>query len=156
MRTVQFLIFFSITLTLLGLVNYYIGIRGLQALPAGTVNRGVYIGLVVFLATSYVIARFLERVWQSPLTGVLTWIGSLWMGAMIYFLMMGFLLDFARFASHFLHFYPAFVTADYAKTKFVTCCASCGIGGLIVLVGFINTRIPKLTTLDLRVHKKVE
>ncbi|MFA4839162.1 MAG: metallophosphoesterase [Candidatus Neomarinimicrobiota bacterium] len=83
MRTIQFLIFFSIVLTILGLVNYYIGIHGWQALPAGTVSRGVYIAVIAF-------------------------------------------------------------------------CASCGIVCLIVLAGFVNAQIQKVTTLDLRVHKKVE
>ncbi|PIS30126.1 MAG: metallophosphoesterase [Candidatus Marinimicrobia bacterium CG08_land_8_20_14_0_20_45_22] len=156
MRTVQYLIFFSIALTILGLVNYYIGIRGWQAIPEGTVSRGVYSAVIVFLAISYIAARLLERAWQSPVTSTLTWIGSLWMGAMIYFLMIVFLLDLARFSNHFLHFYPAFITANYTKAKFTTFLISCGIVFLIVLVGFINTRIPKVTTLDLRIHKKVD
>jgi hypothetical protein len=67
MKSYQFLIFFSIVLLIYSLVNFYIYIRGMQALPRGIGIISWYRWIFLFLSASYVIGRFLERTWISQL-----------------------------------------------------------------------------------------
>ncbi len=57
MRSLQFLIFYSIVLIIYGLVNFYIFRHGLIALPQGTAIRKWYPWIFLFLSASYIISR---------------------------------------------------------------------------------------------------
>ena len=59
MKTTGFIIFFSIFLAVYGLVNYYIFIRGLQAIERDSFLRTAY--LVLFPIALYVIIRQLDE-----------------------------------------------------------------------------------------------
>jgi len=65
MRATAFIIFFSLFFAVYGLVNYYIFIRGWQAIPFGSPWRRPYLVLFLILASSYFAGRLLERVWLS-------------------------------------------------------------------------------------------
>jgi uncharacterized protein len=156
MKTSAFVIFFLIVLTIYGLVNTYIFVRGLQALPAGSTLRAWFIPVFWFLVVSYVLARFLERVTPGILTDTLTWIGSFWLAAMVYFLLIILLLDITRGLDHLFHFSPSVIHTDYPATKLKVFWISVAIVGLTLIVGFINARNPKLTRLEIDIPKKVE
>ena len=87
MRSVQFLIFFSVVLLVYSLVNYYIYIRGLQTLPVGMIFRNWYPWIFLFISASYIIGRFLERAWISPVSSFFTFVGAFWLALMVYMLM---------------------------------------------------------------------
>lgn len=117
MKTSSFLIFLSVALTIYGSVNFYIFIRGWQALPKGSMLRVIYGFFFLYLSLSYVVGRVVERFQVCPFSDLCIWTGSFWLGFMLYLTLALVSLDLVRFANHFLHFFPAFVTADYAKTK---------------------------------------
>jgi predicted MPP superfamily phosphohydrolase len=128
----------------------------MQCLPAGSQFRiWAVIGFWV-LASSFLVARILERAYPCDFTEVMTWIGSFWLGAMVYFLLALLLIDFARLVNHFLPFFPKVFYADYEKTKLVALLIIGGIVSLTVLAAFINAKSPVIKRLDLTIHKKVE
>ena len=151
MRTIQFLIFFSVFLTIYGLVNYYIYIRGLQALPREGQIRYWYTGLFVLIALSFIAGRFLERLTVCAASDLLVWLGSFWLGFMLYVLVAVLLLDITRLGNHFIGFFPGFITLNYERTKLITMAAVIAMASGVIVAGHISSLYPRITRLDLSV-----
>ena len=153
MRRYQFIIFFSIALMVYGSLNFYIGIRGWQALSGHLAWRSLYLGVFLFLAGAYIAGRLLERVWLSPLSNGLVWIGSFWLGAMLYFLLLILCFDIFRLLNAGLHFLPT-DPAHYAGLKWLVLRLSTIVVGIVLIAGFINARTTRGKTLELKIPKK--
>jgi predicted MPP superfamily phosphohydrolase len=153
MRSVQFLIFFSIVLLIYSLVNYYIFIRGMQALPAGMGFKKWYPWIFLFLSASYIISRFMERVWISPVSNVFTFVGSFWLALMVYLLMAVLVVDLLRLVLYFLP-QPAILANNYVDFKKYLFMAVVGITGIVVLAGHINALNPRIKRIDIHIDKK--
>lgn len=154
MRTTSFIIFFSIFFSIYGLVNFYIYMRGLQALPRDGNLRYWYTGLFLVISLSYIAGRFLERLTVCAASDALIWIGSFWLAYMLYFFMAVFFLDIARGANNLLGFFPAAVTGNYAKAKLVAFFYVVAAVTVVVIAGHINTLYPKITRLDITVDRE--
>jgi predicted MPP superfamily phosphohydrolase len=154
MRSVQFLIFFSIVILIYSLVNYYIYIRGMQALPAGMAFKSWYPWIFLFLSASYIIGRFLERVWISPVSTFFTFTGSFWLAFMIYFLMAVVVIDIVRIVIFFIPAKPGFMINNYADFKKYLFLVVVAVTGIIVLAGHINALTPRVKRVDIRIDKK--
>ena len=150
----MFIIFFSIVMLIYSLTNYYIFIRGFQALPAGSPLRTWYVAVFLVLAVSYVAGRFLERVWLGPVSDALVWAGSFWLGAMLYFFLLVVLFDLTRLVNHFIPFFPGFIRDHYAQFKLYLLGASVLLVGLIVVGGYINALHPRIKTLEITIPKQ--
>lgn len=153
MKSYQFLIFFSIVLLIYSLVNYYIYIRGMQALPIGTGFKNWYPWIFLFLSASYIISRFMERVWISPVSSFFTFVGSFWLALMVYLLMAVLVIDILRLILYFLP-QPAMLTDNYTEFKKYLFIAVVSIAGIVVLAGHINARMPRVKRLDIHIDKK--
>ncbi len=153
MRSVQFLIFFSIVLLIYSLINYYIYIRGMQAIPQSWGIKNWYPWIFLFVSASYVVGRFMERVWISPVSSVFTFIGSFWLALMVYFLMAVIVVDLIRLVLYFLP-QPALLTDNYVDVKKYMFIAVSGIVAVIVLAGHINALNPRIKRLDIHINKK--
>lgn len=154
MRKVQFLVFFGIVLLIYGSVNYYIFVRGLQALPVYAGFRGWYPWIFLFLSSSYIISRFMERVWISPVSGLFTFVGSFWLALMVHFLMAVLLIDFVRVILFFTPFKPSLIIENYGYFKKILFVAVTGIAAIVVLAGYINAVNPRIARLDLKINKQ--
>jgi len=154
MRNMQFLIFFSIVLLIYSLVNSYIYIRGLQALPATSGFRSWYPWIFLFLSAAYIISRFLERVWISPVSGFFTFVGSFWLALMVHFLIAVVLIDFVRLLLFITSLKPTLLVENYINFKKYLFIAITGIAGIIVLAGYINAINPRIKRLDLKINKQ--
>jgi predicted MPP superfamily phosphohydrolase len=153
MKSYQFLVFFSIVLLIYSLVNYYIFVRGMQALPVGLRFRRWYPWVFLFLSASYVIGRFVERVWISPVSNFFTFVGSFWLAVMVYLLMAVLVIDLVRLVLYFLP-KPAVLTNNYVDFKKYLFLAVLGITGVVVLAGHINALVPRIKRLDIHINKK--
>jgi len=102
MKSYQFLIFFSIVILIYSLVNFYIYIRGMQALPQGMAFKNWYPWIFLFVSASYLIGRLVERVWISPVSSFFTFVGSFWLAFMMYLLMAVLVIDLVRLVLYFL------------------------------------------------------
>ncbi len=155
MKASAFVIFITVVLVVYGLVNSYIFTRGLQAIPAGSVWRPWYIITFWCIAFTFVLARIMERTYPCVFTGIITWIGSFWLAFMLYFILVALVIDIARVANHFFNVFPPSFYTDYQHTKLMTLYVSMALVTLIVAIGFINARIPRIKTLELHVGKAV-
>jgi uncharacterized protein len=152
-RTQTFIIFFSIVLVVYGLINTYIYLRGLQAISHGSPLRIWFTAIFWFLALSYITARLLERIALSWLTDGLVWIGSFWMGAMAYFLIILLAIDLLRLVNLLVPIFPHVLTRDLQHTKQILALSVIGIVVLTVIGARINAMMPSIRTLELTIHK---
>jgi uncharacterized protein len=153
-RTIGFIIFFSIVIALYSLFNTYIYLRGLQAFPSGSSLRPWFIAIFWFLALSYFAARLLERIALSWITDALVWIGSFWLGAIAYFIIILLAIDLLRLINYIIPFFPDLITKNYQETKQIIFFAVTGIVLITIIGARINQALPQIKTLDLVIHKK--
>jgi uncharacterized protein len=153
-RTQSFIIFFSIILVLYGLINTYIYLRGLQSISHGSPLRMWFTLVFWFLSLSYIAARLLERIALSWFTDGLVWIGSYWMGAMAYFLIILLAIDLVRLANFIVPFFPDFITKNIQNAKHITALMVVAIVFLTVVGARINAMLPRIQNLDLTIQKK--
>jgi len=148
------ILFIAVFLSIVGGINFYVFIRGLQSIPIGSGYRTVYIILFWIVAVSFFAGRILENYRPSFLSDLLIWVGSFWFAALFYFLLAAVLIDILRALNHFLPFFPSIITNNLPKTKHFIAAGIAGLVGLLLLVGHINSRIPCVRTLNLQIDKR--
>ena len=151
MKNIGIAIFFSIVLLLYALINYYIIRRGLQVVPQGSNLRTILIIAVSFFAVAFVAGRFLERVSVNWFTATLIWIGSFWLGIMVYLLLQLVVIDAVRGLNAVIGFLPKFSNPETIKKTIAIVVLS--VTGIIVLLGHINTWFPAIRYYELDVDK---
>lgn len=147
------ILFVTIVVTIYTLVNYYIFIRALQAIPSGSVFRTWFIIGFWIIAATFVAAKFLERAYPGHITECVTWVGNFWLAFMLFFFLIAALLDITRLFNHFFHFLPAFLYSDYGKTKLIVLLVSVAYTTVMVTAGYINARNPRVKEMTLKVDK---
>jgi uncharacterized protein len=155
LKTGAFILFLLVVITIYALVNTYIFSRALQAIPAGSPYRTWFIIGFWLVASAFVLARFLERAYPCNFTEVITWIGSLWLGAMAYFFFAIVLIDLGRLLNSLFHIFPSAFYVNYEKTKLIALGVTVCIVFITVLAGFINARLPRIKNLDITIPKTV-
>lgn len=156
MRASSFYIFFSIILVLYALINYYIFRRGLQALPKESIIRSIYVCSFIALASAYLIGRILSRYFHNTFIENIILIGSFWLAAMIYFLIIVLFMDLLRLVNHFLPIFPEILKNNYQSIKKYSFFSSIIIVLIILAYGYINALNPRLKTVDIKINKKVD
>ena len=152
-RTQSFIIFFSIVIVLYGLLNSYIFLRGWHIFQQGSPWRMWYAVIFWFVASSYFLARLLERASCNVFTTALIWLGSFWLGAMAYSIVLLLAIDVLRLANFIVPFFPSFMTRDLQKTREVVGIAVAAVVFLAVVVSYINASNPRIRNLELTIHK---
>jgi uncharacterized protein len=156
MKTSAFLIFLAVVLAVYFSVNYYIFIRGLQALPAGSSGRTWFVVTFWLLAACFVVARILERTMPCTLTEIITWIGSLWLAAMLFLFLFVLVVDIFRVLDHMFGILPAFLSYDIRKTRLVLFFLAIAFTLGQTLAGFINARIARVVVHDICLDKPLK
>jgi predicted MPP superfamily phosphohydrolase len=152
MKLSTFIIFLSVVLTVHALVNFYIFIRGWQALPKEPYFRIPYLVVFLFLALSYFAGRILERISICTASDYLIWIGSFWLGLMLYLFMGVLLCDILRLANWISGAIP--VKSDlYVKAKQIAAAAVAVAAAVTILAGFYNTLHPRINTIAIDIPK---
>lgn len=154
MKFWTFLIFVSIVLLIYSSVNYYIFIRGLQAIPKDSSFRTYYIVLFIITASSLWIGRILENFMLNKVTEIFVWIGSFWLAFMLYFFLFVILFDLIRLTDHFFGILPKFISGNYEKAKIISLIGTIVITTGIIIYGHINFLNPRILTLEITLPKK--
>jgi uncharacterized protein len=153
MKIFQFIIFFSIALSIYFSVNFYIYTRGLQCFPLHTNIRLFYKIIFLILSSSFIIGRILEKIWLSKLSSLFVWVGSFWLGAMVYFFLAVILIDIIRLINFGFPFFSK-LNSDYEQLKQITLTVISGIVLCVVLLGYLNALKPRIQKLELTIPKK--
>jgi predicted MPP superfamily phosphohydrolase len=152
----NFIIFFSIVFLIYGLINYYIFIRGWQAIPKDSPIRIYYLIIFLVLSLSYFAGRFLENRLPAGVCNIFIWVGAYWLALMVYLLLGVLLVDILRFFNYIIGFFPSFITRNYVKIKEFTAIIILSVSIILVIAGRINALNPWIKTLTLKIPKKVE
>ncbi len=152
-RTIIFILIVAAIFSIYGSLNYYIFIRGLHSLRPVGVFRTIYIVLFIFLAVSFIASMFLERADIISIGKPLSWIGSFWIAAFVYFLMILVVIDMLRLVNHFIPYFPGFVTSDPVNAARATAFIVVSLVSMVVIYGFVNAHIVRVRTYEINVPK---
>ncbi|MBN2403504.1 MAG: metallophosphoesterase [Spirochaetes bacterium] len=84
---------------------------------------------------------------------MLVWIGSFWLGLMIYLFLCILLIDILRASNHFLHFFPQIITINYEKSKLISAVLVLAFSIIIVIAGYVNACTPKVNKIEINITK---
>ena len=144
--------FFIIFLALYSLLNYYIGLRGWQALEGAAYLRPLFLIIFLFSALSYIFSKVVQKYLPTIIYETIETIGSFWFAFMLYFFMAVILLDVIRLVNWGFNILPYF--NNYSFVKLITLGIVTGIIILIIISGYINTRTLKISTLNIEIPAK--
>ena len=156
MNRINVIIFFSIFFLLYGLINFYIFLRGWQAIPTDSSLRVPYAALFWVVALSFIAGRFLERIAITPFSTVVVWVGSFWFAAFAYFILSLLLIDILRLINYAVPIFPSFITANIVRTKMLVAIGLCSVIAITIVIGFFNARNPRVRMLELNISKQVD
>jgi predicted MPP superfamily phosphohydrolase len=153
MRKRAFIIFFSIVLSIYTLINIYIFMRGWEVIPENIYIKLGYAVVYSILFLSFVVGRFLERAALSWFSDILVWIGSFWLGAMVYFFLILLVIDFLRLINSIVPFFPSFLTANNREAGQILGIAVSAVVLVVVVSGYINALKVRVKKLKLTIRK---
>lgn len=150
MKNYQFLVFFSVVLTIYSLSNTYIFFKGYNVLAPIRELRIWYTVLFILLASSFIAGKFLEALHSSVLSDVLNIIGGFWLGLMLYATLFLFLSDVAGLILKIPGILNPANTAGYRKWAFLV---TLGLSLIFIIAGFINAIVPVTREYNLTINK---
>jgi hypothetical protein len=146
-------LFFTIFFTVYSALNYYIFIRGWQALHTLQVLKPFYLFTFIIVAYGYVIAKLLYKYLPPLAYDIILGAGAIWFAFLVYFILLILGLDIIRLFESFFHFLPKFIYNNYEQTKKITAVVIIALVGLIVFLGNLNKRDITINTLNLSLPK---
>lgn len=144
---------FILMLLLYVAISSYLFIRGWQALPAMSSIRIAYTAVFIILTFGYIIGVIFRRSLPLWLTDTFELACSTWFIAFIYLLIAVMAIDILRLANYWLHFFPSWITDNYAKVKLITFLSVIGIVAAMFIKGNYQFNQPKVNTLEVKVNK---
>ncbi|HAB52726.1 MAG: hypothetical protein A2315_17720 [Ignavibacteria bacterium RIFOXYB2_FULL_35_12] len=147
-------IFFTIFFTIYAAVNYYIFIRGWQALSTLPYLKPYYAVIFIIAVLSYLAAKFLDGKIPHFIYDAMIWIGSFWFAFMLYFFLSIVIVDFLRLLNWQFNIFPRIITTNYEDAKKYLLMAIVIISSIIILIGYLNTRIISVKSLILEMPRK--
>lgn len=147
-------VFFSIFFILYSLINYYIFIRGWQAISAITFLKPFYIFTFLLFAFGYLAAKFLHSFLPHLIYDLFLWVGSFWFAFILYLTLFILFIDLARIANYYLGIFPTFINSNYELSKQIAAAVVLFLSSTIILIGFINSTNFKVKNLYLNVDGK--
>ena len=147
-------VFLAIALSIYGLVNFYIGRRGAQALASEPAARRVFLVLFIGLALLFPVGRLLMAVARGRLTSALVEVGTFHLAVMLYGFMAVLAIDLVRLVNAFIPFLPKSLFGESARTGPVVFAAAAGAVGLTIAWGAWNATRLRTVDLDLSVPRK--
>ena len=148
------ILFFTIFFTVYGAVNYYIFIRGWQAISFLSYLKPFYIIIFLTASLSYILARFLSSILPPLLYDIMLWIGSFWFAFILYFFLFLVFIDILRLSNSLINFFPSFITNNYNLTKLITLLCVIVLSSSIILSGYLNTRKIVVNNVTIELPKK--
>jgi uncharacterized protein len=146
-----FVVFFLVYLG----INSYVFIRGWQSLPPGSPLRPWFLALFALLTASFVVGRVLERFWISFVSDSFVWLGSLWLGALAYFVLACLAIDIVRLVLLIVPVkMPEF--ADPMRMRQWGMLVTISIVSLIMAAGCVNARFPRIHRLTIPIAKQTK
>jgi predicted MPP superfamily phosphohydrolase len=146
-------VFHVIVLSIYGLVNFYISLRGWQALAGFPRARWIVFAAYWAFILCYPAGRIILARGRTALAAPLVKIGSFHLALMIYLVMGVVLVDLVRLINAFIPFLPRSLVSRPHQTGIVLFLAIGGVSVLVVAGGILNAMRPRTVELSLSIDK---
>lgn len=144
-------IFVVIVLAVYGLLNFYIGLRGLQSINAQIpINKVVYWIIVASFSSMYIISMLGRNYLPKKLGLILNTIGGYWMAALVYFIGFVLIIDIFRLLAKRLNLMPDILKNNSWFIAF----SVVAIVGFLLVIGTYNAIVPKVENYNISIDKK--
>lgn len=153
LRSSKIAVFLVIILSVYGLVNFYLSLRGWQALAGFPRARWIILAVFWAFILCYPVGRVIMASGRNPLFAPLVKIGSFHLALMIYLFMGVVLVDLIRLADRIVPFVPGSLSARPHQTGLVLFLLVAGISILVVAGGVVNGARPRIRELALTIDK---
>lgn len=155
MKRKRMIAFFTAVFIIFGMVNYYIFIRGWQALEPMAPNfvLTMYTLLFLILALAYPVSRILGKYLPQKVNDRLAFFGGMWFAAMLYFFLAVVLFDFIGYAIRSL---PGFADLEYASWQFIRLIVFLAVVVFVIVIiisGWLNTHRIKTRKVEISLQK---
>lgn len=148
-----FVIFFVAVFAVYFAVNIYLFLKGLYSIPKDFVGKFLYALIFIFLSSSYILGRILDKTSPSSVSDILIYTGSLWLGLMLYLFLGSVLLDLLKFILLIFKIKPAFVYDNYENFKKISSLLIIFISLAMVGYGYYNAMNPTIKKLNITIPK---
>ena len=146
-------LFFTIFFTVYTALNYYIFIRGWQALQSLPWLKPFYLVIFIVAAYGYVFAKLLFKFLPSIIYDIWLGLGAIWFAFFVYFILFLLGLDIIRLFNSFFHFFPKYIYNNYEETQKITAIVIIALVSLIVFLGNLNKRDITIKNLNITLPK---
>jgi len=146
-------LFFTIFFTVYTALNYYVFIRGWQALASFAYLRPYYLIVFIIVAYGYVFSKLLYKFLPPLVYDIWLGVGAIWFAFLVYFILALLFIDIIRLIDSWFHFLPSFIQNNYEQTKKITTFVVIALVSLIVFLGNLNKRDITVKTLELQFPK---
>lgn len=149
----QMLLFYSMFFLIYGLANYYIGLRGWQALHNIFASNWVvwgWAGSVFLLALSLPVGRFASHYLPHYLGKVFIYIGSYWMAAMYYLFLLLLICDLLRLFNRLTGIAPSALQGQFPWMILIVLVVTAGL----LVYGTWNSRHPVICNYEVSLNQK--
>ena len=147
------LLFFTIFITVYTAVNYYVFIRGWQAISSLPVLKPFYLPIFIIVAYGYILAKLLYKFLPPLAYDILLVVGAIWFAYLVYFILILLGIDLLRLLDSFIHFFPSFLTKNYELTKKITAVVIIAVVSIVIFLGNLNKREITIKRLELNLPK---
>jgi len=145
--------FLVVALSLYGLVNFYLGRRGWQALAVAPGARTAFLAVFICFILAYPAARFAAALGRNSLSGLLAKAGSFYLALMIYLFLGVLLVDIFRLANAILPFFPKSFSSRPQQTALAAFFLVAAVSLLVIAGGALNASRPRLRELTIPIDK---
>jgi len=144
-------IVYILMLVIYGLLNYYIGLRGLNSVKTKfSINKAVYWGIIFVFAVMYFVSMLGKNYLPNSLYLVFNVIGGYWLAAFVYFVSFVVIIDIFRFLGRKLNIVP-----DALKNNtWLVAVSVVTVVAVILAIGSYNAIVPKVVHYDVNINKK--
>lgn len=146
-------LFFIIFFTVYTSLNYYVFIRGWQAIGYYPLVKIIYLILFVLIAYGYVFAKIFYKVFPPLLYDIWLGVGAIWFAFLVYFILSLLLVDIIRFFDSKFLFLPEIFRSGNDNIKRYTALVLIAVVSVIVFLGNLNKRNIEIRTLELTIPK---
>jgi uncharacterized protein len=149
MTLLRFLIILAVFLAL----NFYLFMRGWQAMPDRKAIHTIYSVIFVFSALSIFVAIFASRFMPAWMGVVFEEAGGYWMILFVYMIAFAIFGDILRILNHFFHVFPASVSANMPLARLLYFFGVLLALVLISLIGFYRFSHPRVKELTIHTNR---
>ncbi len=151
MKQSIFMVFVLVISLVYFLGSYYVYNRGMQALPQGVIKT-IFPYLFWFFTISFMAGMYLERGPATMFATIITRMGSFWIAALLYMLLLVVAIDMVRLLNHWFHFIPQEWTQTFLSGKWLFA-ATAAVVSVIVFAGYLNARSAQINNYEITIDK---